>query len=248
MSDPNSVTLGAQHQPLRDQVLTALRTAIINGDYRPGQRLTEDRLAEDFGVSRNPVREALRVAQTEGFVVSLPRKGAVVASPSPTTVDDIFAVRERLEPLAARLAAERAGTAGVTSLRRMLDQARAATDADDLSRVAELNSALHLQILHLSGNPWLTSIATSLYLHVQWVFRLGAAERAPHSWQEHIALVDAIESGDPDLAERCATDHVAAASRAARSNAEEGYADQVAGAPDATPGAAPDANGHRPHA
>jgi DNA-binding GntR family transcriptional regulator len=246
VSDPRTVTLGALHLPLHDQVLSALRAAIINGDYEPGQRLTEDRLAADFGVSRNPVREALRVAQTEGFVVSVPRRGAVVASPSPTAVRDMFAVRERLEPLAARLAAERAGAAGVAGLREMLDQAREATDADDLSRVAELNSALHLRILHLSGNPWLTSIATSLYLHVQWVFRLGAADRAPHSWREHIALVDAIEAGDPELAERCATSHVAAASRAARSNAEEGYVDQAAGR-----GAAPDqdaANGHRPHA
>lgn len=237
MSNPRTVTLGAQHLPLHDQVLTALRTAIINGDYLPGQRLTEDRLAEDFGVSRNPVREALRVAQSEGFVVSLPRKGAVVASPSPTTVTDIFAVRERLEPLAARLAAERADVGGVADLRDMLDQAREATDAGDLSRVAELNSALHLRILHLSGNPWLTAIATSLYLHVQWVFRVGAAARAPHSWKEHIALVDAIESGDPDLAERCAASHVAAASRAARFHAEERHADPV-----------PAPDGHRPHA
>lgn len=237
MSDPRTVTLGAQHLPLRDQVLTALRTAIINGDYQPGQRLTEDRLAEDFGVSRNPVREALRVAQSEGFVVSLPRKGAVVASPSLTTVADVFAVRERLEPLAARLAAERAGVAGVAELREMLDQAREATDADDLSRVAELNSALHLRILHLSGNPWLTTIATSLYLHVQWVFRAGAAERAPHSWKEHIALVDAIEAADADLAERCAASHVAAASRAAHSQADVAYAEH-----------SPGADGHRPHA
>ncbi|MEU7976735.1 winged helix-turn-helix domain-containing protein [Micromonospora sp. NPDC049089] len=59
--------LGAQHLPLRDQVLAALRTAIIDGDYLPGERLTEDRLAEDFGVSRNPVREALRVAEAEGL-------------------------------------------------------------------------------------------------------------------------------------------------------------------------------------
>jgi len=231
----DSQTLGSRHLPLRDQVLAALRTAIINGDYPPGERLTEERLAADFGVSRNPVREALRVAEADGFVVTLPRRGAVVASPSRTAVADVFAVRERLEPLGARLAAERADARGVAGLRAMLEQARLATDADDLTRVAELNTALHLRILHLSGNPWLTSIATSLYLHVQWVFRLGAAQRAPHSWREHIALVDAIESGDPDEAERCALTHLAAASLAARTNAEEGFADE--------PGA-----GQRPHA
>ena len=223
MAESGTSKLGATHLPLRDQVLEALRNAIINGDFPPGQRLTEDRLAEAFGVSRNPVREALRVAETEGFVVILPRRGAVVASPSATAVADIFAVRERLEPLAARMAAERADAAGVAGLRAMLEQARLATEGGDLARVAELNSALHLRILHLSGNPWLTATATSLYRHVQWVFRLGAARRAPHSWQEHIALVDAIESGDPDEAERCAMTHLAHASHAAHVNAGEGY-------------------------
>jgi DNA-binding GntR family transcriptional regulator len=207
--------IGSQHLPLRDQVLAALRKGIISGDYPPGERLTEDRLAEDFGVSRNPIREALRVAEAEGFVVILPRRGAVVASPSSSTIDDIFAVRERLEPLAARLAAERAAPDAVTDLRTILEQARRATEEQDLRRVAELNSALHLQILEMSGNPWLASIAKALYLHVQWVFQMTAGARAPHSWEEHIKLVDAIESGDGGLAEEVALSHVGAASAAA---------------------------------
>ncbi|MEV4539201.1 GntR family transcriptional regulator [Asanoa sp. NPDC049518] len=216
--------IGAQHLPLRDQVLAALRKGIISGDYPPGERLTEDRLAEDFGVSRNPVREALRVAEAEGFVVILPRRGAVVASPSSATIHDIFAVRERLEPLAARLAAERATPTDVTSLRAVLEQAREATEAQNLRRVAELNSALHLQILEISGNPWLASIAKALYLHVQWVFQLTAEVRAPHSWDEHIKLVDAIESGNGDVAESVALAHVGAASAAARETTTEGRA------------------------
>lgn len=223
MADDLRGKLGAQHLPLRDQVLAALRTAIINGDYLPGERLTEDRLAEDFAVSRNPVREALRVAEAEGFVVILPRRGAVVASPSSATIADMFAVRQRLESLAARLAAERATASDVAALRGLLEQGREATQQQDLGRVAELNSALHLRILEISGNPWLLSIAKALYLHVQWVFRLGAAERAPHSWAEHIQLVDAIESGDGDRAERAALAHLDAASAAAYENAEAGY-------------------------
>jgi DNA-binding GntR family transcriptional regulator len=208
--------IGAQHLPLRDQVLDALRKGIISGDYPPGERLTEDRLAEDFGVSRNPVREALRVAEAEGFVVILPRRGAVVASPSSAAIDDIFAVRERLESLAARLAAERSAPGDVTTLRAILEQARLATERQDLRRVAELNSALHLHILEISGNPWLASIAKALYLHVQWVFQMTANVRAPHSWDEHTNLIDAIESGDGDLAESVALSHVGAASLAAR--------------------------------
>jgi len=208
-------TIGAQDVPLRDQVLVALRQRIVNGDYAPGERLTEDRLAEDFGVSRNPVREALRVVQAEGFVVMVPRRGAVVASPDATTIADMFAVRQRLETLAARLAAERASAADVAVLRELLDAARQATDQVQFARVAELNSQLHLKVIDISGNRWLSAMASALYLHVQWVFRMGAAHRAPHSWVEHIRLVDAIEAGDPDAAEAAAMAHVDAASTAA---------------------------------
>jgi DNA-binding GntR family transcriptional regulator len=95
-----------------------------------------------------------------------------------------------------------------------------ATDARDFPRISELNSALHLRVIEISGNRWLASLATALYFHVQWVFHLGVAERAPHSWVEHIALVDALASGDPEAAEIAAVTHVSAAASAAHQNAE----------------------------
>lgn len=213
--DGGAGTIGSVHLGLRDQVLTELRRRIVDGEYPPGERLTEDRLAADFGVSRNPVREALRIVQSDGLVTLTPRRGAVVATPSAAGVADLFAVRSSLETVAARMAAERATAEDIADLRALLDQARTATDVDDLSAVAELNSALHLRVIAISGNRWLSSIAASLYLHVHWVFRVRAAERAPHSWQEHIRLVDAIELGDPDAAETAAAAHVAAAAAAA---------------------------------
>lgn len=217
-------TLGERHLPLRDQVLHALRQAVVDGTYLPGQRLTEDRLAEDFGVSRNPIREALRVVEAEGFVVILPRRGAVVASPTREGLADIFAVRARLEPLAARLAAERATPADVVGLRAVLDRARQATEDGDFPAVADLNSQFHTQVMEISGNRWLSSMTKALYLHVQWVFRIGVAQRAPHSWREHIALVDAIEAGDADRAEAAGVTHVDAASAAAHARAGNGSA------------------------
>lgn len=213
-------TLGSQHVPLREMVLDALRRRIVDGDYPPGERLTEDRLAADFGVSRNPVREALRIVQAEGFVELVPRRGAFVALPDVNAVEDMFAVRERLETLAARLAAERASVADVVRLRALLDSAQEATTRGDLAQVAELNSELHLEIIAITGNRWLASMAGALYMQVRWVFRIGAAERAPHSWQEHIRLVDAIASGDAEAAEAAAADHVHAASAAALTRAE----------------------------
>ena len=215
------LTIGSQHLALREQVLAELRRRIVDGDYPPGQRLTEERLAADFGVSRNPVREALRIVEADGLITMMPRKGAVVATPDASSVADLFAVRSSLETVAARMAAERATTQDVAALRSLLDGARAATERDDLSRVAQLNSALHLAVIDISGNRWLASISVTLYLHVHWIFRIGAAHRAPHSWQEHIRLVDAIEARDADEAEAAAAAHVAAAAQAALANVDD---------------------------
>lgn len=208
-------TIGADHVALREQVLAELRRRIVDGDYAQGERLTETRLADDFGVSRNPVREALRVVEAEGFVQILPRRGAVVATLDETAVRDLFAVREQLETLAAGLAAERATKKDVDRLRRLLADASAATEAKDFDRVAELNSAFHRAVIDVSGNRWLLSMSAAMYHHVHWVFRVGAAQRAPHSWEEHIRLVDAIAAGDREAATTAARLHVEAAAQAA---------------------------------
>lgn len=229
--DLSTAPVVSRHLPLRDQVAAALRARIIDGVYAPGERLTEDRLAVDFGVSRNPVREALRTVEAEGFVLVQPRRGVVVATPDETAMRDLFAVRGRLEPLAARLAAERATPDDVAGLRELLAQARQATDREDFPRVAMLNSALHQQVIDIGGNLWLTAITGSLYRHVQWVFRLGAAQRAPHSWTEHVRLVEAIAEQDADRAEQEAAGHVDAAARAALTTGERHGAGEEIGAP-----------------
>ncbi len=217
-------TIGGRHLGLRDQVLAEIRQRIVDGEYLPGQRLTEDRLAEDFGVSRNPVREALRVVEAEGFVTMAPRRGAVVATPDPEAIGDLFAVRASLEATAARIAAERATPDDIAELRELLDAARVATDEGDFARVAQLNNAFHARVTSVTGNRWLASISSALYMHVQWIFRLGAADRAPHSWMEHIRIVDAIERGNPDEAEAESRQHLVAAARAAVANAAGGTA------------------------
>ncbi|MFB6723267.1 GntR family transcriptional regulator [Kribbella sp. NPDC056345] len=208
-------TIGADHIALREQVLAELRRRIVDGDYAQGERLTETRLAEDFGVSRNPVREALRVVEAEGFVQILPRRGAVVATLDETAVRDLFSVREQLETLAAGLAAERASQEDIARLRQLCDAARIATEAKDFGRVAELNSDFHRAVIEVSGNRWLHSISAAMYHHVHWVFRVGAAQRAPHSSEEHVRLVDAIAAGDAPAATAAARLHVEAAAKAA---------------------------------
>jgi hypothetical protein len=111
--------------------------------------------------------------------------------------------------------------------------ARQAAEAQDLDLVTELNSTLHRRISDIGGNRWLSTLSVSLYRHVEWVFRLGVAHRAPHSWTEHVRLVEAIASGDPEVAERAAAEHVGAAAAAALPGAVP------VSPPDGTPGVLP---------
>lgn len=206
-----SGTVGASHRPLRELVCDALRQRIIDGTLPPGERLVEDRLAEETGVSRNPVREALRVLAVEGYVELLPRRGAVVASLSPEAVGDIFEVRAALEALAARLAARRAAPADAERLRKVLDEAEAALAKGQLQRLPPLNTRFHELVLEIADNPVLTDMSEPLRGRVQWIFTRTVEGRAPHSLGEHRRLADAIAGGDEDEAARLATGHVHAA-------------------------------------
>jgi DNA-binding GntR family transcriptional regulator len=207
-----STTIGQSHQPLRDKVVHELRRRIIDGVYSPGDRLTEDRLADTFGVSRNPVREAIRVLEAEGFLIAQPRRGAVVASMSAQNLRDLFDVRLSLEVLAARLAAQRGGAAAASVLEPMLTRAHATRAAVGL---AVLNTEFHAAICALSGNALLTSLMESLHGRLQWVYRGSVETRAERSWAEHERLARAILAGDEDAAAECAREHVLAARRTA---------------------------------
>jgi DNA-binding GntR family transcriptional regulator len=108
------------YKPLREIVLEALREAIVSGVLEPGERLMEIQLAEEMGVSRTPVREAIRKLELEGFVVMIPRKGAYVAGVSHKDVQDVFEIRRALEVLAAGLAAEKATDEEIEQMERAL--------------------------------------------------------------------------------------------------------------------------------
>jgi len=205
-------TIGDSHRPLRDKVVTELRRRIIDGVYGPGHRLTEERLAEDFGVSRNPVREAIRVLEAEGMLIAQPRRSAVVATMTVQDVEELFDVRLSLEVLAARLAAERVGADGAARLDRLLADARGTRRGVDL---AGLNTRFHATVTALAGNALLSGIMESLHGRLQWIYRQSVQERAPHSWAEHETIAAAIRAGDADAAASAARTHVLAARRTA---------------------------------
>ena len=208
----SAATIGGDHLPLRDKVVAELRRRIIECDYAPGHRLTEGRLADDFGVSRNPVREAIRVLEREGFLIALPRRGAVVASISAKDVRDIFEIRMSLEVLTARLAAQRVDPAGAAMLGELVAKASVASSAAEL---AALNTAFHNEICRMSGNALLIGMMETLHDRIQWIYRQTAVERAPDSWTEHEAMATAICAGDAEAAADAAHTHVLAARQAA---------------------------------
>lgn len=215
MAEP---TLGASHVPLRDLVTEELRRRILTGVLGPGTRLVEDRLAGQLGVSRNPVREAIRVLATEGLVEVLPRRGAAVARPERRQAEELFEIRIALEGLAARLAARHRTPETAARLRTVLDAARpavaeSATDARAIGPVADHNTAFHVTVARISGNGQLDLLVRPLLARAQWVFVQTARHRAPGSWAEHAAICDAITAGDEEAAGALATAHVAAARR-----------------------------------
>jgi DNA-binding GntR family transcriptional regulator len=217
-------SVGDDHRPLRDIVCDAIRDRITAGTHRPGERLVEDRLADDLGVSRNPVREALRVLEVEGYVELIPRRGAVVASLSPSAVDDIFEVRSALEALGARLAARHASVEQAARMARVLDESDRVLAAGDVQKLPALNTEFHQLVLELAGNALLAETMAPLRGRMQWIFSRTVEGRAPHSLAEHRALADAIAGGDEERAAALAVAHVTAAHATYRSALADGLA------------------------
>jgi DNA-binding GntR family transcriptional regulator len=208
MPSSTPTPLGVAHAPLRDQVRDEIRLRIIDGRLAPGTRIVERDIAAELAVSRVPVREALRMLQTEGFVSVVPRKGVVVRSLSRVDVVELFDVREALEVLATRRAAETATTARLRRLGQLLAKARKAIDAGDPAAAAAANDAFHDEIILLAGNELLASLLEPLQGRLHWLFRQIADLDA--LWSEHKDLYDAIASGDPDRAAGQALRHVRA--------------------------------------
>jgi len=199
-------------QSVVDHVYTALRERILSGDLPRASKLRQVSLAEEMGVSRTPLREALRRLAAEGLVDFSPNRGATVSELDFGDMRHAWAARVALEPGAARLAAERRDPDGVAAMREAIADQRSADGERGQSFSA--NRAFHLALAAASGNPHLTRFAEML-----WVPRIGvpiyaaqAAEPAgPSAWaDEHERIADAIEGGDADAAERLTRAHVAA--------------------------------------
>ena len=155
------------YKPLREIVFETLRGAIIDGTLKPGERLMEVQLAEDMGVSRTPVREAIRKLELEGLVLMIPRKGAYVSGISSKDIADVFEVRAALESLAAGLAAERITEQELEDLNRFMVEVTINAEIGDLEKVIKSDTDFHDQIYRASRNSRLVQIINNLRDRIQ---------------------------------------------------------------------------------
>ena len=198
-----------ERQPLaatRQRVREELRERILTGRLHPGDRLVERELADDLGVSRVPVREAIRSLEAEGFVVVQSPRRVVVRQLARVDVEELFDVREALEGLAAGLAAERAGAAERKRLERVLADAGRATARGDAARITVLNSRFHDEIVAIAGNALLMTMLQPLAGRLRWL--TSQNEHWTELLDEHRRLYDAIASGNAEHAKAYAVEHV----------------------------------------
>ena len=197
----------------KPSVQDAIRRDIIVGALQPGTRITEASLATTHGVSRVPVREALRALEAEGFVESRANVGSRVAAIPVDDADDLFAVREALEIATARRAAARAATLFDASapppdhwwrIRRMLagilDDGDAAVEADQLDRLPDLNNRFHLGLADLSESVSLGVLLRQLSGKIEWLYASDEHSRGKKLWPEHRVILAAIDAGDVERA------------------------------------------------
>ena len=193
-----------------DLVYTVLRDDILNSRVRPGERLSEERIAHRLQVSRTPVREALKRLHAEGLVEITPHRGAVVRDPSGEELAELCTVRDVLEGLAARLAARSISRVELYTLEKLLaDEARALAE-NRTADLVELNFQFHETIWVASRNRYLAHQLRQLRQFVQRLQEstLTVPGRKEEAYREHKALFEACAAGDPDEAERLAREHV----------------------------------------
>ncbi|MFD9435800.1 GntR family transcriptional regulator [Streptomyces sp. NPDC060002] len=193
-----------------DPVVEAIRRAIVSGDYAPDQRLVEADLSERFAASRGAVRSALLQLGNEGLVERIPNRGARVRAVSLAEAIEITEVRMVVEGLCAAKAAQRVTEEEMAELREIRRQMAAAVDAGAVMAYSELNNRLHRRVLEMSGQGIAEGVIERLRGQaVRHQFRLAMQPGRPSvSLPEHLAIIDALCSRDPDAAEKAVRHHV----------------------------------------
>lgn len=202
------MTTQVNRTPLREQVKELLLGRILDGSYKPGERIVETRIAQELGTSQAPVREALRDLELLRLVESEPYRGARVREVSPTEMAEIYPVRAALEEVAARAAAVRLD-GDVRLLESELEAMRLANAAGDLQEQVVHDVQFHRLIVEASANATLLAVWISLGIHARTLATLLKTGIDPRELVEmHVPVVEALKARDPELAGRVLRHHV----------------------------------------
>ena len=196
--------------PLRDVVFNTLRRAILTGELKPGERLMEIHLANRLGVSRTPIREAIRKLELEGLVTMIPRRGAEVAQITEKSLQDVLEVRRALDALCAELACDRITAEGKASLKKACDYFEEVTRTGDAVAIAEADVALHDIIVQATGNQRLVQLINNLSEQMyRYRFEYIKDESGHENLiNEHRMIYESIMNGDKEKAAAAARLHI----------------------------------------
>lgn len=188
-----------------EAVYRALIDAISAGTLAPGERITQEDLAEQLNVSRSPVLQALRLLKKDGLLEEAPGRGLVVARLDPTRIGHLYQVRGALEALAARLAAERRARIPQS----LIDAGRKAAAGTDVNALIEADMAFHRAIYEASGNPYVLETQTLQWVHLRRVMGAVLQRSTGRSgiWDEHAEILKAINDGNGELAATLSQQH-----------------------------------------
>jgi DNA-binding GntR family transcriptional regulator len=198
------------YQPLREVVCETLREAIRTGVLQPGERLMEIKLAEELGVSRTPVREAIRKLELEGYVIMMPRRGTYVANLSIRDINEVFEIRTSLDSLASGLAAERITDEELERLERLLVMIGEYIEAGNMEKIVETDTEFHDILYQASRNSRLIGIIMNLREQLTRFRAMSMAYpgRLKETLEEHSRIVEAIAQGNAKLAQKASELHM----------------------------------------
>ena len=199
-----------EYLPLRDVVFNTLRQAILRGELKPGERLMEIQLANKLGVSRTPIREALRKLELEGLVNMVPRKGAEVADITEKSLRDVLEVRKALEELSVQLACEKITEEEIEELKRVAERFKDTLNDQDVTKIAEADVAFHDVIYTATDNQKLILLLNNLreQMYRYRVEYLKKEEAYPQLIAEHEELIDNISKRNKEEATRIMCEHI----------------------------------------
>lgn len=193
-----------KHLTLRERILETIRDAIMTGSLKPGEKVAEPELAERFGISRTPIREAFRQLESEGYLTVIPRKGAVVTAFTSQDIEEFYAIKSILEGYAARRACENLTSKEIDRLQSVNQKLGELAQSGDFNHFFKVHNDFHDLFLKAAGNEKLSEMIGSLVSRFK---RLRAASlnlpgRMSISVQEHAKIIEAFRARDPELAER----------------------------------------------